>query len=364
MPSFSRKSRRSFDAPPPLGGSSRGPWGWWRVRCLPWTSYAPPATRAPGTSRSVIVNRSIVIASVGQRMAHSPHRMHRSSSLTIAESGRPSPSSCAASVARSASPSSSVVERDDGEAVLGADVHAAVAEDARLGVVDRLDVAHQTARRLDARRLGPVPGLHLGDAGAPADVERRRRLAVPRLEAGDHPVVRGRELLDLDRRPRGAPRAATRYSWIERAARLPLATASMRLRGPNATSPPAKTPGAEVASVRRVHLDRAAGRQRDPVLGGEEREVRLLPDREDARVGVDRHDVGVVVVRREAAVVVEDREHLAQLDGAQPPVAHEALRSAPREEARRPPSAPLRTPRAPASSAGPASRRRSRARRS
>ena len=38
---------------------------------------------------SVMVNRSIVIASVGQRVAHSPHRMHRSSSLIMAASGRP-----------------------------------------------------------------------------------------------------------------------------------------------------------------------------------------------------------------------------------------------------------------------------------
>jgi hypothetical protein len=45
---------------------------------------------SPGAvNRSVIVKRSIVIASVGQRMAHRPQRMQRSSSFTIAESGRP-----------------------------------------------------------------------------------------------------------------------------------------------------------------------------------------------------------------------------------------------------------------------------------
>ena len=55
----------------------------------------------------MIWKRSIVMASVGQRMAHSPQRMQRSSSLTIAESGRPFASARATSSARSASGSSS-----------------------------------------------------------------------------------------------------------------------------------------------------------------------------------------------------------------------------------------------------------------
>ena len=144
---------------------------------------------------------------------------------------------------------SSVVERHEREAVLGADVHAAVAEHALLGVVDRLDVADEAARRLAQRRVGVVAGLDLGDAGAAADVERRRRLAI---EDARSPRASG-SARSGSSRSRGAPRCAAagpaRYSWIERAARLPLATASIRLRGPNATSPPAKMPGAEVASV-------------------------------------------------------------------------------------------------------------------
>ena len=39
-----------------------------------------------------MLKRSIVIASVGQRTAHRPHRMQRSSSLIIADSGKPAPS--------------------------------------------------------------------------------------------------------------------------------------------------------------------------------------------------------------------------------------------------------------------------------
>ena len=47
------------------------------------------------------------MASVGQRTAHRPQRMQRSSSLIIAESGRPFASARSVSSARSASPSSS-----------------------------------------------------------------------------------------------------------------------------------------------------------------------------------------------------------------------------------------------------------------
>ena len=47
----------------------------------------------------VIVKRSIVIASVGQRMAHRPQRMQRSSSFTMADSGRPPASARSVSAA-------------------------------------------------------------------------------------------------------------------------------------------------------------------------------------------------------------------------------------------------------------------------
>ena len=175
-----------------------------------------------------------------------------------------------------------------------------------------------------------VAGLDLRDAGAPAEVEGGRRLAVEDLEAGDHAVARGRDLLDLEQVRRSPRRSRDRYSWIERAARLPLATASIRLRGPKATSPPAKTPGAEVARVSRVHADRAAGRQLDAVSGLQEGEVRLLADGQDAGVGVEVAITSVVVAGREAAVLVEDRDARRAARRARAGRPEEALRTAAR----------------------------------
>ena len=132
VPSFSRKSRRSVVRLMPSSGRQRVPLG--------------------GAQRSLIVKRSIVMASVGQRMAHRPQRMQRSSSLTIAESGRPFGLGARGERRRCVGLGQvERVERHDREAVLGADVHAAVAEHALLGVVDRLDVADEAARGLAPR---------------------------------------------------------------------------------------------------------------------------------------------------------------------------------------------------------------------
>ena len=72
-------------------------------------------------SCSVIWNFSIVMASVGQRTAQRPQRMQRSSSLTIAESGRPFASArarqraaCSAS-ARSSSSKGTIARQYSGQ---------------------------------------------------------------------------------------------------------------------------------------------------------------------------------------------------------------------------------------------------------
>ena len=59
--------------------------------------------------------------------------------------------------------------------------------------------------------------------GAAAEVEGGRRLAVEHLEAGEHPVVAGRDLLDLERdlEPRAAPSPGARGSSGRPACRWP-----------------------------------------------------------------------------------------------------------------------------------------------
>ena len=74
---------------------------------------------------------------------------------------------------------------------------------------------------------------------------------------------------------------------MERAARLPLATASIRFRGPKATSPPAKMPGAQVARVSGSTRIVPLGRQDHAVGRLQEGQVRLLADGQDAGVGLD-----------------------------------------------------------------------------
>ena len=64
-------------------------------------------------------------------------------------------------------------------------------------------------RRGSARPAGGrgrvVARLDFRDASAAIEVKRRRRLAIEELEAGDHPVVGGRDLLDLQGRSSRAP---------------------------------------------------------------------------------------------------------------------------------------------------------------
>src|SRR5262249_54522422 len=93
-----------------------------------------------------------------------------------------------------------VLEGNNVQAVLRADVHAPAAQNALLGVVDRLDVADQAPRRLDPRLFLAVSRLDFGDPGAAADIQSRRRFAVEDLETRDHPVEGRRNLLDRELR--------------------------------------------------------------------------------------------------------------------------------------------------------------------
>src|SRR5215831_17354865 len=81
-----------------------------------------------------------------------------------------------------------------------------------------------------------------------------------------------------------------------------------------------------------VNLDCSRRRELHSVLGFEEGQVWALPDRENAGVGLDGDDVLVLVLWGEAARSVEDRAHLPQVDGAQPPLADETLRSPTRQK--------------------------------
>src|SRR5262249_28278564 len=109
------------------------------------------------------------------------------------------------------------LERHDGEAVLGTHVDAPVAQHALFGVVDRLDVADEAARSLAARVGGIEAGLDFGNTGPASEVDGRGRLAIEQLEAGEHPVLRGRNRVDLDR---GAyARAIFRQQFVDRTRR-------------------------------------------------------------------------------------------------------------------------------------------------
>ena len=283
----------------------------------------------------MIVKRSIVIASVGQRTAQSPQRMHLSSSLTIAERGRPFPSARSVEERPLLLGKLQLLEGDDGEAVLGADVDAAAAEDALLRVVDRLDVADEAAGALEARVGLVVAVLDLGDPGPPPDVDRRRGDAVVELEARGHPVGRGEELLDLEvrleleagRGPAGGE------VLVDRASRLLAVRDRLdQVPRPEGDVAAGVDAGCGRREGRRVDPNRPARRQVDAVLGFQEGEVGLLTDGEDAGVGRERRDVGVVVARGEAAVLVEDGEDLSQLDGLETRGPEEAIRAPARNE--------------------------------
>ena len=229
-------------------------------------SFGPRSRRAGAAKRSVIGKRSIVMASVGQRTAHSPQRMQRSSSLTIAESGRPFASARAAS-ARASRPRRARAPRTGRwrGSTRGrrprSGCRARTSRGRRSSARGRRGSAPPAARP----RACVVAGLDLGDAGAAADVERRRRLAVEQLEARDHPVVAGREL--LDRRASTSSRARSRGEVLVDRARRALAVGDRldqvaRAEGHVAAGEDARRRGGE---RRRVDPDRAAGRQRDAV---------------------------------------------------------------------------------------------------
>ncbi len=82
----------------------------------------------------------------------------------------------------------------------------------------------------------------------------------------------------------------------------------------------------------RFDLDRPGGRQRDGVLGPDEREIGLLPDRQDAGIRRNGDQVPFVVARSEAAVLVEDRDDALELHGLEAVAAEEPVRSAARDE--------------------------------
>ena len=126
-------------------------------------------------------------------------------------------------------------------------------------------MTHEAARGLDARRLGVVAGLDFGDAGAAAEVERRRRLAIEALEAGRHPVARRDERFDLEMRLDA--RVLAREVLVDRA-RGTLAVGDRvdqvaRTEGDVAAGVDAGGRGRERD---RIDPDRPAGRERDAVL--------------------------------------------------------------------------------------------------
>ena len=219
------------------------------------------------------------------------------------------------------------VERDEGKAVLGAHVDAAIAEHAALGVVDRLHVADETPRPLRRRTGGGEADLHFRHARPAIERNARRRLAVQQLVPGDGPVRPGRKAVDDDVRVDGRRRslevAVNRHGralsvgdGLDQVARAERDVAAR-----------------EDACCRRrerlrVDPDRAGRRQLDPVTRLQERQVGPLAYRQDAGVGLHRHDVAVVVPGREASRLVEHRKHASQRDLLEPLRARERQRAA------------------------------------
>ena len=102
---------------------------------------------------------------------------------------------------------------------------------------------------------------------------------------------------------------------IERAAFFPSAIALIAIRGPNAASPPVKTPGAVVASVSGSMVIRPPFVS-TPSSGREEREVSRLADGDDDGLGGDDGLGPLDEFRREAAALVEDPRDRQELDSA------------------------------------------------
>src|SRR5262249_33994949 len=185
--------------------------------------------------------------------------------------------------------------------------------------------------RLCARFRVAIAGFDLGDSGAPPDVQGRWRLPVQDFETRDHAVIAGGNLLDLDHRLEPS-RLATQILMDRPGGPLPVCHRLDQV---------ARAKGYVSAGVdawRRsgqglgVNLDCSRRRELHTVLGFEEGDVRALPDRENAGVGLDGDDALVRVLWGEAARGDEDRPHLPQVDGAQPPLTHETLRSPTRQK--------------------------------
>ena len=202
-------------------------------------------------------------------------------------------------------------DRHQRQAGLRADLDAAAAEDAALRIEDRLHVARQTARRLASapapRRSLPRPrgsrcaARRAGSARSGARCGRSGRRAVELRSAGS--ALRGRGT---------APPPSD--SWMASAARLPSASASITIRGPNARSPPQYTPGIVVASVRGSTATRPRGVIVISGSAGQAGRVGLLADGEDDRVGLEALLAAPHERRVEAAVVVEDRRDVERLE--------------------------------------------------
>ena len=145
-------------------------------------------------------------------------------------------------------PEPDVVGAGDRDAVRRAHVDAETAEDAQLGREHDVVEAAQAAQPFEAGLVLVVAGLDLAEADAPIGRCRRDRLAGDRVVVAVEPAE---ARCGARRGPRGvggdggAPVSAP---WIEAAARRPSAIASIRFRGPRATSPPAQMRGSEVRS--------------------------------------------------------------------------------------------------------------------
>ena len=229
---------------------------------------------------------------------------------------------------------SSVLERHDGEAVLGADVDAAVAQDALLRVVDRLHVADEAARGLlrwprrgrsrSRPRRCPVRRPTSSVGGGP----RSRR-----LEARDHPVARRGDLLDRRACARGVPppplevlvdRAGGAFAVGDGLDEVPRAERDV------AAGEDAGRGGGQRGRIDLDRARRASGRRRP--RGFRNERSALLADGEDAGVGLERR---ARRRRRSAGRSGRWRRRRSGRRAARPPtapVAEEAQRAAARKE--------------------------------
>ena len=190
-----------------------------------------------------------------------------------------------------------------------------------------ITLSKQRRQRRDSSQAscGVVADLDLGEADPPVGRRRRDRPAGDGVVAGRQPAEAGAGG-SARPGPRRIGAVPARAAWMDAAARWPSAMASMRLRGPWATSPPAQIRGCEVRSV--AASTWTTPRLRLEVDAGEHVEVGGLADGEDHRVG-RQHRLGAGDERRvEPALVVEHRLHVDRLEPGDPAaVADEAVRA-------------------------------------